>query len=151
MADASEQTPPGLFVSLKHLFHGVPASQVRMGDDTRNGGAVCSASRAVGGDLGHELRLADGLQVLRSVVPIAGAALHEHGLFDVVSGIGVGPKVVQQVAAEFGPMPQVVVGIDDAPIGVDDRLGDLIQPLLGAWDCNAHGDLRRVCLISELH
>ena len=128
MADASEHPPPCLFVSVKHLFHGIPARQVRMGHDTRDGRACRSASGTGGGDLGHELRLADGAEMLRPVVPIAGAALHEHGLLDAVAGLRIAPQILEQVRSPVGRIPQVVMGIDDAALRIDDLFLHLPEP-----------------------
>ena len=79
------------------------------------------------GDVRDIFRLADGLHVLRAVGPVFGSALEKHGLHDVVAVIGVGPQLVELVGPDR-PLPQMVVGIDDLAIRVDDLFAMLREP-----------------------
>ena len=101
-----------------------------------------------GRDPRHEFGLADGFQAVGTVLAVAGAALDEHGLLDVVPGARVRPQVLQQVGRPPGQMarrPQVVVGIDDRPFGFYDLLGDLGEPGLGAGGrCHRDGSPYRL-------
>jgi len=55
---------------------------------------------------------------------VHGPRLHEDGRDDPVAGVQVGQQLVEQVAPA-GPVPEVVVRVDDRAI----RLEDLLAPL----------------------
>ena len=80
----------------------------------------------------HESRrrqyaLADRAHILRSGRTIARTALDKDRRDDVVAGIDVGQKLVEQIAAA-GVVPQMMVRIDDRQIGFEDRLAQLGEP-----------------------
>ena len=70
-----------------------------MADNTggNTGGAV-KAGFAHGGDVVDELCLTDRLQGRRPLVPVHAAALDEYRKDDVVTAIGVGQQIVEQIA-----------------------------------------------------
>ena len=65
----------------------------------RPDGGLARRLRALLGDGGDERTFSDGLQVLRSILTIAGTGIDEDGLFDIVTGAGVRPEVVQVISA----------------------------------------------------
>src|SRR4051812_48428893 len=95
------------------------------GGDPRQAIAAACAHR---GDAGDEFGLADGAQRLPSRGAVHGVALDEDGRGDVVAGVQVGEEIIQQVAL-VGPLPEVMVGVDDRQRGLEDRLrGGARQP-----------------------
>ena len=122
----------GLFVCVEDFRDAFGQSQVRVADDAGDRRAL-ACCRGCGG-LGHELRLAHAAQVLRPVLAVAGPALDEDRLLDVVApavrpfGLRVAPEVVEQVVTGR-PTPEMMVRIDD-PAGRGDRgFLDLGKPL----------------------
>src|SRR5436190_601611 len=55
-------------------------------------------------------------------------ALDEDGRLDAVAGIDVGDEVIEQIAAS-GRIPEMVVGINDRTIRLDDGFDMLRQPI----------------------
>ena len=102
-----------------------------MSDDARDQSA---AALGLGGD---PLGLSHGRERGRAVGAVGGAALHEHGAFDPVPAADVGEQVGEAVR-ERSAGPQVMVRIDDAPLGIDDRLVHERTPLVGARPRRAH-------------
>ena len=71
---------------------------------------------------GDELRLAHGAQLGRAARAVPRVALHEDRGDDIVTGSEVGEQLVQQVTV-VRPLPQVMVGVDDRQLRLENRLG----------------------------
>ena len=84
------------------------------------------AARALRGDALHELCLPHRPQRLWPVGPIHGPALHEDRLPYVVRR-GIRAQLIQQVAVT-GPIPEVVMRIDDRQLRLDRRFARQRQP-----------------------
>ena len=67
-----------------------------------------------------------------SILAIGGAAFHEDSLRDLVAVFRVAPKIVEVVdnPGRIGFWPEMVMRIDDLPVGVDDLLAVLVQPVI---------------------
>ena len=85
--------------------------------------------------------------MLGAVGAIGGAALDEDRLLDPMAGAGVGVQVRQQIVSDLRAGPEVVVGVDDPAVGVDDVLLDLGEPFgpahpeaLRSWPRVKHGE-----------
>ena len=89
--------------------------------------ALAAAGRCCRGD---ELGFSHRLEMLGTIGPILGTALHEDGLFDVVARLGIRPQILEQVRRPTRVAPEVMVGIDDRTVGVEDLLGDQLRPLV---------------------
>src|SRR6516162_1672020 len=63
----------------------------------------------------------------RPLVPIARTSLDEHGRDDVVPRVDVGQEFVEQIAAAR-VLPEMMVRVDDRQIGLEDLLGQLLEP-----------------------
>ncbi len=116
VADAPEATAGRLGVGVEDLVEEVEGEgQIGVADDAHDGGAL--GALALGGEGRHELGLTHGAEVLGSVGPVAGAALHEHRRHDGGDRVGVGPELLEPVGAgqtvEVVGAPQVVMGVDD--------------------------------------
>jgi hypothetical protein len=73
--------------------------------------------------------LADGAHLDGAGGARHGAGLDEHGGQDVVAGVDVGQQLIEQVAP-VGPVPQMVVRVDDGQVGLQDRLRAPVEPSL---------------------
>ena len=62
-----------------------------MADNACDDGLACASGGALRGDIGHEFGFANGSQMLRASLTVAGMTLDEHGLLDLVSRTGVAP------------------------------------------------------------
>ena len=130
MADAAEAVAAGADVGLQHRLDPAAQRQVGMADDAgAMPGLAVDAAGAHGGDAVDELGLADRLQLLRPCGAVHRAGLHIDRRDDVVAAVGVGQQLVEQVAPA-GPVPQMVVRIDDRQVGLEDRLLAAVEPLL---------------------
>ena len=141
MTDAAEQPLPGLGVGVEDLVEVGAVAQVGVRDDAGDGRGVGEPCPERRGLLGHVLGLTDAPQVLGPVGPVARVAFHEHRRHHVVPRPRVGAEVVEPVAAqEAAPGgPEMMVGIDDLDVGIDDLLGHLREPLRGT---GLHDDAR---------
>ena len=138
MADAAEESRAGCGVGGERFLHGAALSEVGVGDDAgdRRAGSIAAA-----GERGDELRFADRPQRRGAVGPIAGAALDENGLRDVVPRTRIGAQVGRQIRplqAVFPP--EVMVRIDDDAVGLHDLFADEVEPLRTAG--RGHGSSR---------
>jgi hypothetical protein len=75
---------------------------------------------ARGGDPRHVLDLADRAQLQGSLAQIILPALDEDGRLDVVTARGIGQQVVDHIASRGAP--QVMMGVDDGKVGLEDLL-----------------------------
>ena len=124
--------PPARSCASQHRLHAIAEREVGEADDAgRDARSAVAAAVAHRGDAGHELRLAHRPHLRRAAGAVHRVALEEHGGDDVVAGAEVGEQLVEQVAM-VGPLPQVMVGVDDRQLGLEDRLGRRLgQPRLG--------------------
>ena len=100
-------------VRLQHRAHRLAQPEVGEADDAgADAHLAVDAAGAHGGDAVDELGLAHRLHRLRPRRAVHRPRLHEHGGAHVVAGADVGQHVVEQVAPA-GPVPQVVVRVDD--------------------------------------
>jgi len=118
-------------VGLQHLAHVVAEGDVGEPDD-----AGCGLRRSVlvagafGVLLGGELGLTDRLQRFGTVLAVLGMALDVDAGRHVVAGVHVG-RVLSDLVAVAGVVPQVVVRVEDGQLGQQDLFGWLpAQPLL---------------------
>ena len=122
-ADALEAPAAGGDLGLEHRRHAIAESEVGVADD-----AGADAGRAVvaaGAHCRHacsELDLADRLHLHRPLRAIHGAAFLEDGRHHLVAGVGVGQEVVEQIAIARH-VPEMMMGVDDLELGIEDRLG----------------------------
>src|SRR6185503_5987946 len=93
---------------------------------------------------GHELGLAHRPHLRGAGGPVHRVALEEHGGDQVVAGGRVGQEVGQEVTVAAA-VPQVMVGVDDRQVRLEDRLGRVAgQPrLVGRMDAPELGRARR--------
>ena len=114
--------------------------------DTRWTIEVAGAHRR---DASDELGFAHRSQLFRSAVAVHGVAFLKHRGDDVVTGADIGEKVVEQVPM-IRAIPQVVVGIDNGQVGIEDVLGRLLgQPRLILWVDPAELVERLVCALMD--
>ena len=100
-----------------------------MAYDGPHPGRALGAGGGLRGQAGDEAGLAHGPQRPRPLLQVLGAALQEDGPLHPVPGAGVGPQVVEQVAAEAALHPEVVVGVDDGQIRLEDLFLHLGEPV----------------------
>ena len=132
VADAAEAAAAGALVCGEHRLDAVAEGQVRMADDAgRDPDGAVGAARAHGRDAVDELGLADRLHLLGPACAMHRARLHVDGRQDVVAGVGVGEEIVEQIAP-VGPIPQMVVRVDDRQLRLEDRLAPALEPVLAA-------------------
>ena len=79
-------------------------------------------------DAVDEFGLAERFLLLRPVGAVHLAAFLEAGRDDVVAAADVFEQVLEQVAVA-GPVPQMMVRIDDRQIGLEDLLAALVEPV----------------------
>src|SRR5207249_4277518 len=98
-------------------------------------------------DAVDELGLAERLLLLRPVGAVHLAAFLKAGCNDFVAGTDIFEQILKQITVA-GPVPQVMVRIDDRQIGLEDLLTPLVQPVrahrrmtsrgyCGLWHCLA--------------
>ena len=119
--DTPEMVGAGFVKSVQHTFHRVAQVQVGVPDDGRRGpgGAVQAAGAGRVQPL-HELHLPYGAHFCRTIGPVHGPRLDEHGGSYVVPCVDVVGQFVEQVPLvgdAFRPLvPEVVVRVDDGNI-----------------------------------
>ena len=129
VTNAAKQSLPGVVVRGEHLFEDGTSRQIGVRNDRGDHRPAATAFRTRRRDLGDEFGFADAAHVFGTRSAVARTAFDEHGLLDVVPGIGVGPQFVERIVADVVAAPQVVVRIDDPPRRLDRRLLHLIEPL----------------------
>ena len=80
-------------------------------------------------DAVDEFGLAERLQLLRAVGAVHLAAFLKTGRGDVVAAADIGQQILEQIAVA-GPVPHVMVRVDDRQIGLDDLLAPAVEPIL---------------------
>jgi hypothetical protein len=134
VADAAKAAVTGGDMSLQHRAGAGAEHHVDIGHD--GGAGAGRAVKAAGARRRHaigELRLAHRPHLGRTVGAIHRAAVDIDRRGDVVAGAGVFQQLVQQVTM-VGVVPQMMVGIDDGQVRLDDRL----RRLLGQPCCVGH-------------
>ncbi|MET4764529.1 hypothetical protein ABH975_000776 [Bradyrhizobium ottawaense] len=112
---------------------GVAQQQIGVADDAgADRRLAVSAACAHGGDAVGELDFADGPERFRPVRAIHRAAIDIDGRDDVVAGGDVGRYFLDQIAV--AAIPEMVMGIDDRPQGINDRLLMQREPVLARLD-----------------
>ena len=124
--DPPEPAPAGGIMGCQDLLHGAAQHHVGVADDPRDGRVAASIGRI--GLPRHEHRLAHRLHVLWALLVVIRLALHEHRLHHVVGAGQIRPQLGCQVGAA-APMPEMVVSIDDQPVGVDRVLPAQREPV----------------------
>ena len=131
VAHAAESPAAGAELRLQHGLDLVAECEIGEADDAR-GDARRPVETAVAHrrDAGDELGLAHRPHLEGAGRAVHRAAFHEHGGDHVVTRAEIGQELVQQVPM-IPPIPQVMVGVDDRQLGVENRLGRLLrQPRL---------------------
>jgi hypothetical protein len=131
MAHAAEPSVTGTDKRFQHRLDAVAECEIGethdAGGDTRR---TLEAAGALRRDTGDELGFAHRSQLFRPAAAVHGVAFLEHRGDDVMTGADIGEKVVEQVPM-VRPIPQMVVGIDNGEVGIEDWLGRLLgQPRL---------------------
>ena len=123
VAHAAKSAAAGADQRLEHGLDPIAQREIGEADDARG-----DARRAVLAALAHrrdardELGLAHRPHLDRAARAVHRVALQEHGRDDVVAGAEIGEQLVQQVAV-VGPLPQMMMRVDDRQLGLEDRLG----------------------------
>src|SRR5204863_1809363 len=130
MADAAEAPAARALMRLQHLLDAAAEVEVRMSDDAGAGTdlSVVAACRHRG-DAVDELALADRLHLLGPVGTMERSRLHEDGGDDVVTAVGVGEQIVEQITPAAA-VPEMMMRIDDRQLRLQDRLLAAIEPVL---------------------
>jgi hypothetical protein len=92
-------------------------------------GLAVDTARAHGGDAVNELGLAYGAHILRVGGANHRAGLHEHRRDDVVTAVGIGQQLVEQIAPAWA-VPEMMMRIDDRKVRLEDRF---IAPSSQSW------------------
>src|SRR6202040_583403 len=126
--------------------------QIDVADD------ACTAARpAVFARCAHrrdavdELGLAERLLVLRPVGPVHLPAFLKAGRNDVVPAADIFEQILEQVSVT-GPVPQMMVRIDNRQIRLEDLLTALVQPVRPDWRMTSwrYRGLRHIRLLPNL-
>ena len=126
MANTAEQPLPGSAMCVEHFVEMVAVGEIGVSHD-----ATDEVARVAQCFSGHELGFTNGPQMCRPVTSVGGMAFHEHGaLHRMPAAHGIGSEVGQPVGQGTTLGPQVMMWVDDALCGVDDRFVDLIEPFL---------------------
>ena len=141
--DAAEEGA-GLQMGVQDLLHGGAPQQIGVADDRSHPGRALGAGGGLRGQTGDEAGLAHRPHRLRTLPQVLGAALQEDGALHPVPGAGVGPQVVEQVAAEAALHPEVVVGVDDGKIRLEDLFAYLGEPVGSGFHGGFSGWLRGI-------
>ena len=130
VTDAAEAVSAGTDMGRKHRLDTASERQIRVADNAgAHLGLAVDAAGAHGGDAVDELGLAYGAQLFGAGCSNHGPGLHEHRRDDVVTGAGICQQLIEQIAPA-GPVPQVVVRINDRQLGLEDRLLASVEPIL---------------------
>ena len=130
MADAAKEAVTSLNVGVEHIVERC-RSQVGGGDDAGDRRPVGVPVEQVGGRGGDEAGFAYRGHRVGVSVRVAGTALDEHGLHDVVARAGVGHEFVDAIGERQPWRPEVVVGIDDRAGRIDRLCRVGVEPVRG--------------------
>jgi hypothetical protein len=154
VADAAKAVASGPQMRGKHRFDPGAEREIGMSDNRGAGPDLAiAAARAHGGNAVDELGLANRPHLRRPARAQHRARLHINGRDDIVPAAGVGQELVEQIAPS-GPIPQMVMRIDNRQLRLEDRLLVAIEPILPhgevmsdlgcAGGRSGHGDLGAV-------
>ena len=125
MTDATEQAVGSVPVSVEHVLQMRPP-KIGMPDDPCDIGTALRLHFGCSG--GHELGLADGFEMIRSILAIGRTALHEHSLDNIVPA-GQVSEEFRHIVVHVRLGPEMVVRIDDLAIRIDNVFLNLRQPV----------------------
>ena len=131
---AAKSPAAGADLRLQHGLDSIAEREIGEAHDPRGDTRrAVEAAVAHRGDPCDELGLTDRPELRRPASAVHRVAFHEHGGDHVVAGAQVGEQLVQQVAV-VRPHPQMMMGVDDRQLGLEDRLGRLLgQPRVVRW------------------
>ncbi len=128
VADALEAAAGDRDVLLENALGAAADPQIDIADDAGDAPRLpVFAAGAHRRDAVDELGLTQGFQLLRAVGTVHLAAFLEAGRGDVVAAADIGQQVLEQIAVA-GPVPHVMVRIDDRQIRLDDLLAPAVEP-----------------------
>jgi hypothetical protein len=130
VTNPSEAIPPGADVVLKHIGHRRAGPEVDVADDAgTDAGRTVQPARRHRGDTVGELGLSHDPERRRPVGAVHRLRLHvDSGLDRVAAVPDVGEVLLEQVAPS-GPVPQVVMGVDDRQLGTQGLLAPRGEPV----------------------
>ena len=134
VAHTSKQSIAGGVVGEQHLFDGVAAREVGVGNDGADTGTARLAHR--GGLASDEAGLADGSEVWQRIRVVAGRAFDEDRSGHVVRAFDIGAQLRGEIRA-VRPVPQMVMGVDDGLARVDRFLRSKRNPIGSVIDRHA--------------
>src|SRR5450756_1955680 len=130
MPDAAEAAIAGGDFGFEYGARGLAEQQIDVADDTgADRGRPVAAARAHRRDAVGELDLADRAERFRPVSTIHRAAVDIDGRNHIVSGGEVVGDLLDQIALAAA-VPQMMMGIDDWPAGIDDFFRMQGEPVL---------------------
>ncbi len=133
MAHAAKAAGPGGDLGLEHVGHAIAQGQVGVAHDAgADAGRAVATAVAHGRHAGAELDLAHRAHLGGSTRAVHRMALVEDGRHDLVARFvtlaEIGQQLIEQIAVARH-VPQMMVGIDDREVGLEDRLGSSLgQP-----------------------
>ena len=117
VADAAEAAAGHADVAFEGFLHLVAEGQIDVPDNAgAQPGRAVDARRAHRGDAVDEFGFTDRAEMFRPIGAMEGAGLDEDGAEDVVAGIGIGQKVLDQIAPAW-TIPEMVMRVDDLALG----------------------------------
>ena len=142
MADAAEAVAAGADMGRKHRLDAAAKRQIGVADNTgADLGLAVDAAGAHGGDAVDELGLADRAHLFGAGGANHRAGLHKHRRDDVVTAVGIGQQLVEQIAPA-GAVPEMMVRIDDRQLGLEDRFLAPVEPILTDGNIGGRGGRR---------
>ena len=133
MPDAAEAAVAGGDFRFEHRARGFAEQQIGVTDDAgAQRGAAVAAARAHRGDAVGKFNFANRSQRFRSAGAIHRAAIDIDGRHDVVAGCDIAGDLLDHVALAAA-IPQMMMGIDDRALGVDDFLLAQREPVLARF------------------
>src|SRR5712691_2419506 len=128
VAHAAEAPAAGPDVRFQHRLDAIAEREIGEAHDAgRDARWPVEAAVAHRRLAGHELGLADRPHLLRARRAVHRVTFHEYRGDDIVAGADVGEKFVEQVAV-VRALPQMMVGVDDGQVGIENGLGRLRRP-----------------------
>ena len=129
MPDAAEAAVAGGDLRFEHRPRAVAEQQIDVADDAgADRGGTVAAAGAHRRDAVGEFDFADRAERFRSAGAVHRAAIDIDGRDDVVAGCDIGGHLLDHVALAAA-IPEMMMGIDDRTLGIDDFLGVLREPV----------------------
>jgi len=130
VADAAQPAVGNRDVPLEHALDARAQPQICKADDAGDAPRrPIFSRRAHCRDAADKLGLPQGLEFLRSVSAVHLAGLPVARRADVMTAADIGEEVRKQIAI-VRAVPQMMMGIDDRQLGLDDCLVALVEPVL---------------------